>query len=211
MADPTTPRLLIPYPLLSDPANVPAGIQNAVEQIDSLAAIDMQGTYATMTALTGVATGTYFWTTDLQVLYRYNGSAWNPVQLGPSQQVSDLAEEELNSGASQSHGNITIPQTGMWSVRAMAMAVAVTATSGAVGMALNVGGSPVDFDGQALISSDTGFPFGAGNTLRCAVDAQLADGAVVNVTYYNGTNGSVEFAGSAVIQSAITATWLGPA
>jgi microcystin-dependent protein len=63
------------YPVLSDSADVPRDIQNLATDVDGKMAIDSQGVLASRPT-TGLVSGQYYFATDNNLLYRYNGSAW---------------------------------------------------------------------------------------------------------------------------------------
>ena len=74
---PTTPRLDLPYPTSSDPADVPADILALAAKLDTVSPSDAQGAIAARPA-PGTA-GRYF-TDSTGVTYRDNGSVWVPLQ-----------------------------------------------------------------------------------------------------------------------------------
>lgn len=70
-----TARAGLRYPVLSDSADVPRDIQNLATDVDAKMAIDSQGVLAGRPT-TGLVQGQYYFATDNNLLYRYNGSAW---------------------------------------------------------------------------------------------------------------------------------------
>jgi microcystin-dependent protein len=86
---PTTARLKLPYPLESDPADVPVDIQRLAQALDAgtgvaSVAVDLQGLLNALPA-PGVV-GRYYWATDQGSLYRDDGASWRII--GP--QPADL-------------------------------------------------------------------------------------------------------------------------
>ena len=85
MAGTPTPRLLLPLPAETDPADVPLDLSKLATALDSGGsgsipggvAYDNQGTFAQRPAA-GVR-GRYYFTTDNGVLYRDTGAAWIPI------------------------------------------------------------------------------------------------------------------------------------
>jgi hypothetical protein len=76
-----TARWGLRYPELTDVADGPAGFRNLAADLDNVA-MDDQGTVATMptsTAQIPGKKGRYWFATDQGILYRDNGSGWDPI------------------------------------------------------------------------------------------------------------------------------------
>lgn len=78
---PATTRLALPYPAGTDPADVPADLQDLAEALDG-AALDDQGLLSARPVSTpgspGIR-GRYFWATDQAILYRDHGTGWTTI------------------------------------------------------------------------------------------------------------------------------------
>lgn len=70
----TTTRLALPYPVPTDPADIPADMQALANKLDPASAVFLQGTAATRPAA-GVA-GRFHYATDTSTLTYDNGTAW---------------------------------------------------------------------------------------------------------------------------------------
>lgn len=85
---PTTPRLHLPYPVETDPADVPVDLAKLAQALDPAAGsgvpLDGQGALGGLPAPGTV--GRYYWATDQGTLYRDDGTTWHIV--GP--QPGDL-------------------------------------------------------------------------------------------------------------------------
>lgn len=87
MAGTPTPRLLLPLPAETDPADVPLDLSKLASALDSGGsgsvpggvAYDNQGTFSARPA--AATRGRYYFATDANTLYRDTGSAW--VQVAP--------------------------------------------------------------------------------------------------------------------------------
>lgn len=78
-----TTRLQLPYPALTDTADGPAAFQALAVALDK-AAIDDQGAFSARPVSTpgqpGIK-GRYYWATDQAILYRDNGTGYDPVTI----------------------------------------------------------------------------------------------------------------------------------
>jgi hypothetical protein len=78
-----TTRLRLPYPALTDTADGPAAFQALAVALD-IAAIDDQGAFSarpvSSPAQPGIK-GRYYWATDQAILYRDNGTGYDPVTI----------------------------------------------------------------------------------------------------------------------------------
>lgn len=81
MANPTT-RLHIPYPLSTDPANVPVDMQEMADAIEANAAGYRGAGVFSARPAAGVP-GTFWYATDVQVLYYDNGTSWEASHFQP--------------------------------------------------------------------------------------------------------------------------------
>jgi microcystin-dependent protein len=96
---PSTPRLHLPYPADTDPADAPHDVGALAQALDGgvgvpSAAFDSQGTLSQLPA--PGTPGRYFWATDQGTLYRDDGAVWRP--MGP--QPGDFK----HSGAGAAYG-----------------------------------------------------------------------------------------------------------
>lgn len=70
-----TARAGLRYPVLADTADVPRDVKNLADDVDAKMAIDSQGLLSARPT-TGLVQGQYYFATDNNLIYRYNGSAW---------------------------------------------------------------------------------------------------------------------------------------
>jgi hypothetical protein len=100
-----TARLQIPYPSLTDTADGPAAFQAIAQALDK-AAIDDQGAFSSRPVSTpgqpGIK-GRYYWATDQGILYRDNGTGYDPVTISaPVDGDSDVPSlRTMGSGSHQ--------------------------------------------------------------------------------------------------------------
>ena len=86
----STVRGQFPYPVASDPDNVPGDIQGLADRLALLASLDMQGTLAARPAAVAENRGLYYFVTgdgtptNNDKLYRSTGAAWVEVLTGPA-------------------------------------------------------------------------------------------------------------------------------
>jgi microcystin-dependent protein len=73
-SDTPSPRLKLPGPVLTDPADVPLDITALRDALDPVTVVFSQGLANSMPAA-GV-TGRYYWATDTKVLYYDDGTSW---------------------------------------------------------------------------------------------------------------------------------------
>src|SRR4051812_26756451 len=105
---PPTSRLGLSRPAGTDA--ISAGDDAITANANALdnAAIDLQGVFTARPAANAVATGTYFYATDAQTLWRSDGATWLEVQAGPIQ-TTDIANGAVtgvkiaNGSVSQAH------------------------------------------------------------------------------------------------------------
>lgn len=77
----TTTRWGLPYPLLTDTADVPRDIAALANALDNIA-MDDQGAFSSKPASSSATPGKkgrYYWATDQGILYRDNGAGWDPI------------------------------------------------------------------------------------------------------------------------------------
>ncbi|HSZ28601.1 MAG TPA: hypothetical protein VK784_02445, partial [Pseudonocardiaceae bacterium] len=84
MALPATPRLKLPGPSGSDPADVPTDLDKLRQALDPITAVYGQG-LANARPLPGVP-GRFYFATDLRTLYYDDGQVWQSA----AQQPGDL-------------------------------------------------------------------------------------------------------------------------
>lgn len=141
---PSTTRLGIPYPALTDAADVPADMHDLASNLDSKTAIFGQGTFATRPvsslASPGVQ-GRFYFATDTSTLYYDTGTGWSAVT--PPTAVADgpaatATLRSLGTGALQAAaGNDSrlsdqrVPQDG--SVTAAKVSTGLKPSAGASG------------------------------------------------------------------------------
>lgn len=73
-SDTPSPRLKLPGPILTDPADVPLDIRALRDALDPVTVVFMQGLASAMPAA-GVS-GRYYWATDTKVLFYDDGTTW---------------------------------------------------------------------------------------------------------------------------------------
>lgn len=95
MANPTT-RLQIPYPLSTDAANVPADLQEIADAVEAHAAGYRGAGLFSARPAAGVP-GTFWYATDVQVLYYDNGTAWEASHFQPGD-LKFTARATLDTG-----------------------------------------------------------------------------------------------------------------
>jgi hypothetical protein len=71
---PTTSRLALPYPTDDDDNDVAGDLLALATKLDTDAAVDLQGTFASRPA--AGTRGRFYWATDKKALYRDDGTAW---------------------------------------------------------------------------------------------------------------------------------------
>lgn len=95
MANPTT-RLQIPYPLSTDAANVPADMQDMADAIE-LHAAGYRGAGVFSARPAAGVPGSFWYATDVQVLYYDNGTAWEASHFQPGD-LKFTARATLDTG-----------------------------------------------------------------------------------------------------------------
>jgi hypothetical protein len=94
----TTTRRKLPYPELTDPADVPQHVADLAKALDNFA-IDDQGGLAsrpTSTVENPGEEGRYYYATDNGVLYRDTGTSWVPVNSSTWGSISPSSDLTLN-------------------------------------------------------------------------------------------------------------------
>lgn len=94
---PLSPRLEIPVPVGADAAAVPADLDEIVDVIDPIMAVDLEGLIGARPAAADVVRGTYYFATDEGVLYRRPAAAtWIPI--GQAQHTVGDLKGSLHTG-----------------------------------------------------------------------------------------------------------------
>lgn len=99
----STVRGQFPYPVASDPDNVPGDIQGLADRLALLASLDMQGTLAARPVAVAENRGLYYFVTgdgtpaNNDKLYRSTGAAWVEVLTGPAASVAYVAKTDAAS------------------------------------------------------------------------------------------------------------------
>jgi microcystin-dependent protein len=73
-SDAPTPRLGLPGPVLTDPADVPLDVKALRDALDPVTVVFLQGLAGAMPA--AGTSGRYYWATDTKVLYYDDGTTW---------------------------------------------------------------------------------------------------------------------------------------
>jgi hypothetical protein len=91
----TTTRLALPYPVASDPNNVPADMQRLADAIDAVAVVKAEGLFSARPA--PAINGRIFRATDTGAVYFDTGAAW--IQLNVNLAASAQAKGDLLAGS----------------------------------------------------------------------------------------------------------------
>src|SRR5262245_59117871 len=84
----STSRWGLPFPELSDVADVPGAMQDLAEALDDVA-MDDQGAIDSRPAAATAKSGAYYYATDTTEFFRSDGTSWVPIER-PRELVSSL-------------------------------------------------------------------------------------------------------------------------